>query len=403
MSGHSIFLGCVNLHPKIRRLSALQFARRTEVLAASPRRLQWTRNAPMLAAILLAVPAAYAQTGSQVIPIRIAAGERVTLERAAGKGDDVFEVTARAGQTLALEEDGYWPASAQADPTDVPGLRVFLADSSHTKDVEGSQGCLDWRWIGVLPTSGVYHIVVSRRSEKRYRLRVSLLGPHDPIFDPGMAADHVSIAAGLFPPGSKLTLKAFDPADYTDYCSPLPLDGDLPAHLCLEDKHAWLGIMSVGGLKKANPTWVMDGDLEELERVTPSTVPLKPLFSYYDDAHLAHWGRLEYFEAKSWSGLRWLAQYCPENDQLHNPLMYMFAAISKDKKYFIWLRADIDYLNAPPELSQLTDEQRARLDDPERYETFQGKVKTALTNASPKSFKPDLDQLDAFVRSIELR
>jgi hypothetical protein len=360
----------------------------------------------MLAAILLAVPAVYAQTGSQVIPIRIAAGERITLERAAAKGDDVFELAARSGQTLALEEDGYWPASAQADPTDVPGLRVFRVDAKGPEDLptpEDFGACLDWRWMNVLPSTGVYHIVVSRRSEKRYRLRLSLLDPHDSLFDPGITADRISIGSGLFPPGSRLTLKRLEPSDYMNYCTPLPLDGDLPSHLCLEDKHAWLGIMSVEGLRKANPTWVMGGDLTALEESASFAVPLKPLFSYYDDAHLAHWGRLEYFEAKSWRGLRWLAQYCPENDQLHNPLMYVFVAISKDKKYFIWLWADIDYLNAPPELSQLTDEQRARLDDPKTYETFQSKVKIALTKASPKSFKPGLDQLDAFVRSIELR
>jgi len=113
----------------------------------------------MLPSILLALPTVYAQTGSEVIPIRIAAGESVAVERAAAKGDDMFELTAKAGETLALEEDGYWPASAKLDSTDVPRVRVFLADSSHAKDVEGSQSCLDWRWIGVLPASGVYHIV----------------------------------------------------------------------------------------------------------------------------------------------------------------------------------------------------------------------------------------------------
>ena len=83
--------------------------------------------------------------------------------------------------------------------------------------------------------------------------------------------------------------------------------------------------------------------------------------------------------------------------------MYIFAAISTDRKYFIWFRADIDYLNPPPELFQLSDDQRAQLDDDAKtYETLQSKVKIALTDASPKSFRPDLDQLDAFVRSIEL-
>ncbi len=362
----------------------------------------------MLAAILLAAPGCHAQRRGEVTPIRIAAGESVTLERVAAKGEDVFELAARAGQTLTLakDDDENCPNCPPVDTTHVDALRVYLVDAKGSKDLatpEDYESCLDWRWINVLPTSGVYHIVVRTQSEIRYRLRVSLLNPHDPLFDPGITADRISIASGLFPPGSRLTLKTFGPSDYSNYCTPLPIDGDLPAHLCLEDKHAWLGIMSVEGLKRANPTWVMDGDLGELERITPNALPLKPLFSGYDDTPLAHWGRLEYFEAKSWRGLRWLAEYYPENDGLHNPLMYVFAAISTDRKYFIWFRADIDYLNAPPDLSQLTDEQRARLDDPKTWENFQSKVKIALTNASPKSFKPDLDQLDAVVRSLELR
>ena len=49
----------------------------------------------ILAAILLAVPAGRAQSADNPIPIRISAGESVTLERAAAKGEDVFELTAQ--------------------------------------------------------------------------------------------------------------------------------------------------------------------------------------------------------------------------------------------------------------------------------------------------------------------
>jgi len=224
------------------------------------------------------------------------------------------------------------------------------------------------------------------------------------MFDPGITADRISIGTGLFALASKLTLKTFEPLTYMDYCTPLPADGGLPAHLCLENERAWLGIMSVRGLKNADPKWVEDGDLKVLQGVTsPIAVPLKPLFSVLDDAALAHWGRLEYFQAKSWRGLRWLAKYYQDYAPLQNPLMYVFAAISNDGKYFIWLRVDIDYLNPPPELFQLSEKQRAQFDDNQKaWETFQSKVNIGLNNASPKSFEPDLDRLDAFVRSIEL-
>ena len=175
----------------------------------------------MLAAILLAAPGCHAQRRGEVTPIRIAAGESVTLERVAAKGEDVFELAARAGQTLTLakDDDENCPNCPPVDTTHVDALRVYLVDAKGSKDLatpEDYESCLDWRWINVLPTSGVYHIVVRTQSEIRYRLRVSLLNPHDPLFDPGITADRISIASGLFPPGSRLTLKTFGPSDYIE-------------------------------------------------------------------------------------------------------------------------------------------------------------------------------------------
>ena len=361
------------------------------------------------AATLLAAPHVSAQTASGVIPIGIAAGESVTLDRPLAKGDDVFELRARAGQTLALEvEDSDCPSCTPSEPRPVDEVRVFLVGTTPPQDLptpEDFGECVDWRWMNVLPTSGIYRIVVSKPSEERYRLRVSLLDPHDPIFDPGITADRVSIGQGLFPPGSKLTLVRFNPADYLWSCGVhADFDEGLPAHLTLQDKHAWLGVMSLDGLKKANPDWIGYGALAELERATrPGAAAVNPPFGIFDDAHLSHWGKLDRFEAKSWRGLRWLAQFCQDNCAVHNPLMYMFAATSIDGKYFIWLWVDADYLNPPLELFQLSDEQSAQLGDEKVWETFQSKVNVALTNAPAKSFKPDLDQLDAFVHSIELR
>jgi hypothetical protein len=84
--------------------------------------------------------------------------------------------------------------------------------------------------------------------------------------------------------------------------------------------------------------------------------------------------------------------------------MYVFAAVSKDGKYFVWFLTDVDYLNPPPELFKLSDQQMTQFDDGHKsWESFQSRVRKGLTDASPKSFKPDLDQLDAVMRSLELR
>ena len=254
----------------MRRFHELPTARLIGVLGAL-RRQRSVGVVLTLAAVLLALPAGDARAEDAAIPIRMTPGESVTLERPAAKGDDVFALTATAGQTLALEEYEYCPDCAHSNSASVIGLRVFLANATPRKDLptpEGFGDCREWRWMKVLTTTGVYHIVVSRRSEMRYRLRVSLLDPHDPIFDPGITADRISFGRGLFWPGSKLTLKTFEPLTYVDYCTPLPFDGGLPAHLWVGDTHHWLGVMSLEGLKRANPCWVENGDLAELERAT---------------------------------------------------------------------------------------------------------------------------------------
>lgn len=397
-----IFVVCMSLHPRIRHSIESQIARLIGALNASRGRERLAGIVLMLAALLFLVPACQTRTKVKVIPRRVAPGESVTLERAAAKGDDVFAISATAGQTLALDE--YCADCAQSD-SDMAGVRVFLADATTSKDLpspEGFRDCYDWRWMNLLPTTGVYHIVVSKQREKRYRLRVYLLDAHDPIFDPGITADRISIAGGLFPPGSKLTLTPFEPSAYMDYCAPLPFDVGLPAHWGLEDRHRWLGVMSPEGLKRANPLWVMNGDLAELERATrPGATPVKPPFSGFDDSSLAHWGGLERLEGKSWRGLRWVAQYSPEEDELENPLTYVFAAISNDGKYFIWLWVDIEDIHAPFKLSA---KQKAQLiEDTKEWEAIQRKANAALAGASPESFRPDLNRLDAVARSLELR
>ncbi len=195
-------------------------------------------------------------------------------------------------------------------------------------------------------------------------------------------------------------LKPYAPT--VDSCEVPELDAELPARLAAEGKGFWLAIMRLDGLKKADPTRM--GDIAELERgIRPGAHPLKPPSMDLPDAALFNWGRIERLDGKSWRGLRWIAQYAQDIGPLQNPLTYVFAALSNDGKYFIWLWADIEYLAEPPELFRLSGEQIKSLDDPKSSAAFQQRVDAALTRAHPESFKPNLNQLDAAVRSLELR
>jgi len=306
-----------------------------------------------------------------------------------------------------LEVDELCPRCKPLLADAVDSVRVFLADTKHPADLPSrlpADSCPEWHWMNVLPSTGVYHIVVSRRLKKRYILRVTLMDPHDPRLDPGITADRVLIGEGSFPGGGTLMLKPYEP--FLNGCGVPDFDGFLPAHFRLASEGSWLGIMSLDGLKKAIPSWsdAWSDDIKELKRaVRPGVVAAKPPISGFGDSGLTYWGRLEPFEGESWRGFRWIGQYAQETSELRNPLTYMFAAISKDGKCFIWLWVDTEYLDAPPGLFQLSDEQDTQITDNKKAsKAFQQKVNAALTAASPKSFKPDLDQLDAAVRSIEL-
>ena len=207
---------------------------------------------------------------------------------------------------------------------------------------------------------------------------------HDPRLDPGITPDRVSMSEGLLPPGSKLHVKAYEPE--VDSCRSPDDEADYPARLAADGKGFRLAIMSTEGLRKTG--W----DIGEMERtVRPNAVSAKPAIEPFDDHRLDYWGKLETFEAKSWRGLRWVGQYSQEHGALRNPLTYVVAALSNDRKFYILLWTDIEYIDERPELFQLdSDRSDALINDQKYFEAFQRGAEAVLTNAPPSSFKPDL-------------
>jgi hypothetical protein len=335
-----------------------------------------------------------------VLPIRVASGTTATLDRASPSGREVFGLQAAAGQTLLLELNACCAKCAKTDDDKADDVRVVLADAKQPESVSSrlSHDSLPWYWMNVLPSSGNYHIVVNRPSKKRYNLRVTLMDADDPRLTPSISADRVSISAGLLPQGKTLALKAFEPQSFCE------IDDRLPAHLSAEGMGFDLQIMSLEGLKKA--WW---GDPEGLAHIArlelalrQGTKPSKPPLLAFQDAALTYWGGIELIEGKSWRGLRWIAAYAQDRSSLENPLQYMLEAITNDGRYFILIHVDIEYLNRPRELSQLSSAQVKQLDNPKVFQAFEQKVRAALNGALPEFFKPNLGNLDGAARSVEL-
>jgi hypothetical protein len=349
-------------------------------------------------ALLFAPPVRSDPHNDRPLPIKVAPGATFVLDRIPANGRDVFALTAGAGQTLLLELNACCEKCVKTEFDKADDLRVIFAGIEQPESISSDlpPDDLPWYWMGALRRNGIYHLVVNRPSRKRYTLRVTLMDAHDPRLDPGISAARVSMNEGLLPRGQGLALEKFEPPSFCE------IDDNWPAHLSAQGKGFGIEIMSLDGLKKA--WW---GDARGLAEITRLELalrqrrkPTKPPMSAFQDAALVYWGKMEFLHGQSWRGLRWIAQYAQDYGPLANPLQYMVEAISNDGRYFILIYLDVDYLDAPRDLSHLSDEQVADLDTPTLFQTFQMKVRTVLTGASQESFKPNLSQLDAAVRSL---
>ena len=356
-------------------------------------------------------------------------GETTTriLTIAHGRGDLRFK--AQAGQVLMVNRagTGYPNSNSIHFYLDAKSDRLVLVppgagESSATR--MGQDEDLGY-WVGQLSRTGVYELVLHRSSPEPYRVRLTLMDPHDPRLDPGITPARVSIDLSLWGPATKLVPQPFYPPTFSG------VDDNWPAQLAVDTNGLEFRIMSVDGIKKTlweDADW-MKG-LSRLESAlrpggTVATPDLLPL-SVYQDSHICFWGKQQTVEGRTWRGFRWIgwyAQACaggPISGPL--PMQYIFEAISRDGKYFIVMLADTAYLHPPLEWQGSLDAESKKFNKliaplpigPERNRAIEALdregerllrelVNLRLNQAQPSSFKPDLRQLDAAVRTLELR
>lgn len=335
------------------------------------------------------------------VAIQVAQGATVILDRTPVSGHDLFAVPATAGQILLLELNACCAKCIKTEFDKADEVRVVPAKAKDSQALASSlpSDQLPWYWMSVLPNSDLYYVSVHRPSRKRYSLRVTLMAAHDPRLDPGISVDRVSMNKDLLPKGQTLELKPYEPESFCE------LSDAWPAHLSSEGLGFELQIMSLDGLKKA--WWGNPGGQEEISRLEvalrDSEAPSTPPLAVFEDAALAYRGKLEIVESGSWRGVRWIAAYRQDRGPVDNPLRYIIEGISRDGRYFILISHGVEYLSPPKDLSHLSDVEIMRLDDANRFRSFQQRVNSALNAAPADSFKPSLIELGAATGSLELR
>jgi hypothetical protein len=323
---------------------------------------------------------AAAMTSGQTVPVKITAGATVSITKhVPASSREVYTVAAAAGQTLLADlENGGGEVQVLGPGSANPSPSVELGGPSV--------------WMNVLTKPGTYQIAVRTSSKKPYDLLITLMDPHDPRLDPGIAAGQVSLDLGALGGKAKLSPRPFTPLLTGE------IDDGWPAHLSAENDKVEFKIMSFEGLKKRmarDPEWTQAlARLEAAVKPGGKAVPPGQLPPGEADAALSFGTRLEFVESPSFRALRYIGQFAQDDGTPSNPLTYVLWGISRDGRYFIRMRTEI----AHPSLSKPW----VGMNMGPKLRALQAEASRRLTAAAPDSFQPSLTKLDAIAQSLRL-
>ena len=350
---------------------------KTVTIESEDPRISWELPKGAMRTHLLFTALSYlaaAMASGQTVPVRITAGATWSIiKHVPASSREIFTVAASAGQTLLVDlENGEGEVEVLGPGVPKPLPSVELAGPAD--------------WMNVLAKPGTYQIAVRTTTKNPYDLVITLMDPHDPRLDPGLAPDQVSLDLGSFGGKAKLTLQPFLPLLMGE------LDDPWPAHLSVENGKIEFKIMSLEGLKKRmarDPEWTKAlGRLEAALQPGGKPVPPQQLPPGYVEAALMLGTREEIVENQSFRALRYVGHFAQDESPPSNPISYILQGISRDGRYFIMMRAQCSH----PSLAKPGSTAPAALRE----------VARRLATAAPDSFNPSLIQLDAVARSLRL-
>jgi hypothetical protein len=124
-----------------------------------------------------------------------------------------------------------------------------------------------------------------------------------------------------------------------------------------------------------------------------------PFLPLLNETQVLHAG-VHYLDFKGGKGVRYLTQLAqgmvPVNN---NELIYTFQGLTSDGKYYIAAVLPVTNSELPAD-SKLSNAQTKALND---YPTYRSGMFTLLNQQPAENFSPDLNKLDALIRSIEIR
>ena len=294
-----------------------------------------------------------------------------------------FSVSGQAGQTLLVE------VNVDHTSPDAGEHKIAVFDPSG-KSLASSLGeDTSLNWMRRLAVSGNYRVQIACPSPQPYALRITLLDANDPRLDPGVRPEQISIVD----PGHRITWsqKGFSPVvlEVSDFG---------PAHWKSEGGTLEIAVLPLEGVRKtwwignAGPKAVarLEAALQGKGGIDPHGLP----GDLNSDAALTFATQARRIEAPGLRAVRWLGNYDQSDTSPITPLTYAVDGITSDGKLLVVARGTAGHRALPKDVLDL---EGARLRD------YRRQTGQRLDGEAASSFSPDLEKLDAIVRSIRVR
>jgi hypothetical protein len=321
-------------------------------------------------------------SGQGANAVQLSPGVTTTLKRNPVGMQEIFAITASAGQTLLVELkiDGVYTSDEQIQISG-PGNATVQPALDAVPPID---------WIGVLPQSGTYRVTVLRGGKKPYVLRLTLMDPHDPRIYLGLQASQISMPA--LGQQVKWERDIFWPVipDLADFG---------PDRLQTQVKDVSVCVMSVEGFKK---TWWDKEDgarrVARLEAALKSGVVTgsPDLLPGFATAHadLVFFAARKVILGPGLRAVRWVGAYDQTDSGPIDPISYAADGITPDGRYFVMIRGSVSHPAIPNAASSPAQDQ---------LKDFRVKLARKLDSAPSTAFTPSLEKLDEMVRSFSIR
>jgi hypothetical protein len=266
------------------------------------------------------------------------------------------------------------------------------------------QGDCSGNFVYQLPETGSYQVEF-RPVVRQMGINFSLLASDDPMVDAGIQPDQISIDFGSYASGARMKLVPF--AQWRG-CSE---DDSQPTHWELQGGRVEFQIMQVAGFKKALDP---DSSMSRLESTLTDgkLAPVNELpYPSMPGIGLNLSGRQRFLKWDGWKGISWVGAFAQDYmcgfDGKGEFLAYVVQAISDDGRFFVMMRRGISNSQVARRLDQKCNtgpnDKGSKEWDSFFHKDMQAVFDKEMSAADSASFTPNLDQLDAVIKSLKLK